>query len=306
MSQQQPTDKGQRDLFIVLFGASVTLLTAAIIKLWPGGDQTDLPATLLIGGIFAFLALVVGLFLKGYPWLKIPCLIILALQGVLAAAVMLGLFSPDQPNSTTSASTATVTVTATAASTVTPDLSMESTATTTSEQQPTPTPTPTPAETPTATPSPASITSRDPTSPPPTATPTPRSYPAPQPQFPEEGHAFSSQELPTLQWEAIPNLAPGDRYLLHLEHGDGDHWEVIEAPEWRAADFGFRDLQPANGRYIWSVAVCRNTAVGASDAQPCELASPTSEPRGFAWPAPAGPSPDPPPPSPSPVITSDS
>jgi hypothetical protein len=30
---------------------------------------------------------------------------------------------------------------------------------------------------------------------------------------------------------------------------------VIEAPEWRAADFGFRDLQPANGRYIWSVAV---------------------------------------------------
>lgn len=302
MSQQQPTDKGQRDLFLVLFTTSFALLSAAIIQLWPGGNQTDLPATLLIGGILAFLALVVGLFLKGYPWLKIPCLIVLALEGILAGAFMLGIFSSDQPDSIAYTWTATATVTAAAASTITPDLPMESTATTISERPQTPTTTPTPAETPTATPSPAGITSRDQTSPASTDTPTPRSYPAPRLQFPEEGHAFSSQELPTLKWEAIPNLAPDDRYLLHLEHGSGVHWEVIEASEWRAANFGFRDLQPANGRYLWWVAVCRNGAVGASGVQPCELASAISEPRYFTWPEPA----DPLPPSPPSVITPDS
>lgn len=162
---------------------------------------------------------------------------------------------------------------------------------------------------PTSTPQPPTATPARPRA---TSTPVPpaRTYTAPQLTAPASGSAFESGQAVTLRWNSVGTLAPGDHYLLAVQHLGGSEWRVTDdlswsLPEWMACP-------PLPEGCTWWVAVVRGAEVGGYSQAPGQVVSADSAIWRFGWLQPSGGEPQPPgggePPSPTPplVITPDS
>lgn len=155
---------------------------------------------------------------------------------------------------------------------------------------------------PTATPQPPTATATRPRA---TSTPVPptRTYPAPLLIAPASGSAFESGQAVTLRWNSVGTLAPGDHYLLAVQHLDGSEWRVTDDLSWLVP--AWMACPPLPEGCTWWVAVVRGAEVGGYSQAPGQVASPASSVWRFGLSQPSGGG-EPPSPTPPVVITPDS